>query len=91
MIHELHRVPVAEKPPLGKNPFAKLPSGQEALPIEGSGPQLPEIPAQVGSASDAYSTAVKLIREEDEFGWRQFVKQISQVYSNLWHSGGNMS
>ena len=35
LIHELHRVPVVEKPPLGKNPFAKLPSGQEAPSSEG--------------------------------------------------------
>ena len=30
LLHELHQEPVVEKPPLGKNPFAKLPSGQEA-------------------------------------------------------------
>ena len=76
LIHELHRVPVVEKPPLGKNPFAKLPSGQEALPIGGSGTQLPEIPAQVESASEAYAAAVKLARAGDEFGWRQLVKRI---------------
>ena len=84
LIHELHRVPVVEKPPLGKNPFAKLPSGQEALPIEGSAPLLPEIPAQVGSASEAYSAAVKLARDGDVFGWRQLVKQIKpSVFRSL--------
>ena len=76
LLHELHQVPVVEKPPLGKNPFAKLPSGQEAPPSEGLDTQLPEIPEQVGAASDAYLAAGKLIRAEDEFGWRQLVKQI---------------
>ena len=84
LIHELHRVPVIEKPPLGKNPFAKLPSGQEAPPIEWSAPQLPEIPEQVESASDAHATAVKLARAGDVFGWRQLVKQIKpSVFRSL--------
>ena len=84
LIHELHRVPVVERPPLGKNPFAKLPSGQEAPSSEGSDTLLPEIPAQVESASDAYSTAVKLARAGDVFGWRQLVKQIKpSVFKSL--------
>ncbi len=84
LIHELHRVPVIEKPPLGKNPFAKLPSGQEAPPIEGSGTQLPEIPAQVGSASEAYLAAIKLARAGDVLGWRQLVKRIKpSVFNSL--------
>ncbi len=76
LIHELHRVPVAEKPPLGKSPFAKLPSGQEAPPVEGANTQLPDIPEQVESAADAYAAAVKLARAGDVLGWRQFVKRI---------------
>ncbi len=84
LIHELHRVPVVEKPPLGKNPFAKLPSGQEAPAVEGAAAQLPEIPEQVESADEAYSAAVKLIRAEDEFGWRQLVKRIrSNAFNSL--------
>ena len=84
LIHELHRVPVIQKPPLGKNPFAQLPSGQEALSIEGSGAQLPEIPEQVGSASEAYSAAVKLARAGDVLGWRQLVKGIkSKAFNSL--------
>ena len=84
LIRELHRVPVVEKPPLGKNPFAKLPSGQEAPAVEGSDAQLPEIPAQVGSASEAYAVAVKIIRAEDDFGWRHLVKGIKpNVFNSL--------
>ena len=84
LIHELHRVPVVEKPPLGKNPFAQLPSGQEAPRSAEADTQLPEIPEQVESASDAYSTAVKLARAGDVFGWRQLVKQIKpRVFNSL--------
>ena len=76
LLHELHQVPVVEKPPLGKNPFAQLPSGQETPPAEGLNTQLPEIPQQVESASDAYSTAVQLARAGDVVGWRQLIKRI---------------
>ena len=84
LIHELHRVPVVEKPPLGKNPFAKLPSGQEAPSSEGLDIRLPEIPEQVESAVEAYSAAVKLARAGDEFGWRQLVKRTkSKAFNSL--------
>ena len=77
LVHELHRVPVVEKPPLGKNPFPKLSS-------EGTGPQLPEIPEQVESASDAYSAAIELAHAGDMFGWRQLVKRIKpSVFNSL--------
>ena len=76
LLHELHQVPIAEKPPLGRNPFARLPSGQEAPPSEGLNIQLPEIPEQVESASDAYTAAVEFARAGDMFGWRQLVKRI---------------
>jgi hypothetical protein len=91
LIHELHREPVVKKPPLGKNPFAKLPSGQEAPAVEGSDVQLPEIPAQVESASETYSAAVKLARGGDVLGWRQLVKRIKpNVFNSLvqWRQEG---
>ena len=84
LLHELHQVPVVEKPPLGKNPFTQLSSGQEAPLVEGSGPQLPEIPEQVESAADAYAAAVKLARDGDVLGWRQLVKGIKpNVFRSL--------
>ena len=57
-------------------PVAQLPSGQEAPPSEGLDTQLPEIPEQVESASDAYAAAVKLARAGDVLEWRQLVKRI---------------
>ena len=81
LLHKLYEVPVVQKPPLGEKPtFDK----QKAPPSEGTDIQLPEIPEQVESASDAYSTAVKLARAGDVFGWRQFVKRIKpRVFNSL--------
>ncbi len=84
LLHELHRVPVIQKPPLGKNPFAQLPSGQEAPPSEGLDTQLPEIPNRVESAADAYSTAGQIAGAGDMFRWRQLVKRIrSNAFNSL--------
>ena len=76
LLRELHQAPIIQKPSLGKNPFATLPSGQEVPPSEELDTQLPEIPDQVESATDAYSAAVKLARTGDVLGWRQLVKGI---------------
>ena len=66
LIHELHEMPIIEKPPLGKNPF----------PSVDLNTQLIEIPEQVKSASEAYETASKLARSGDVLGWRQLIKGI---------------
>lgn len=84
LIHELHRVPVEERPPLGESPFPQLSSGQGASPSEGVDTQLPEIPDQVESASNTYYAAVEITRAEDEIGWRQLVKRIKpSVFNSL--------
>ena len=73
LLRELYDVPVVEKPPLGEKPsFPK----QEVLPSEGTDTQLPEVPEQVESASNAYYAAVEITRVGDEIGWRQLLKQI---------------
>ncbi len=83
LLHELHQVPIMQKPPLGKNPFATLPSGQETPPSEGLDDQL-DILEQVDSASDAYSVAVKIARVGDVLGWRQLMKRIKpSILSSL--------
>ena len=76
LLHELYGVSVEERPPLGESPFSQLSSEQEASPSEETDTQLPEIPEQVESASEAYSAAVEITRAEDEIGWRQLVKRI---------------
>ena len=84
LLHKLYEVPVEKKPPLGESLFAQLSSGQGASSSEETDTQLPEIPAQVESASDAYAAAVKLARAGDMFGWRQLLKQIKpRVFDSL--------
>ena len=76
LLHELYGVSVEERPPLGESPFPQLSSEQEASPSEETDTQLPEIPEQVESASEAYSAAVEIVRTGDEFSWRQLIKRI---------------
>ena len=84
LLHELHQEPIIKKPPLGENPFATLPSGQEISPSGGLDIQLPEIPEQVEPAFDAYSAAVKIARSGDVLGWRHLVKRIKpHVFQSL--------
>ena len=83
LLHELHQVPIIQKPPLGKNPFA-TPPGQKVLSFEGAPVQLPEIPQQVNSASEAYSAAFEIARAEDILGWRKLLMRIKpRVFSSL--------
>ena len=66
LIRELHEMPIVQKPPLGKNPF----------PFVKLDTQLPDVPEQVESASEAYKTASKLVRAGDTLGWRELIKKI---------------
>lgn len=66
LIRALHKIPIVEKPPLGKNPF----------PTVELDSQLTDIPEEVLSVQEAYSTATKLIRAGDTFGWRELIKKI---------------
>ena len=68
LLRELYQVPVMQKPPLGKNPFA----------------QLSEIPEQFESAADVYAAAVEIARSGDMFEWRQLLKRIRpSAFSSL--------
>ena len=82
LLHELHQEPIIQKPPLGKNPFATLPSGQEVLSSEGIPIQLPKIPQEVQSPSDAYSAALEIARAGDLLGWRKLLTRIKPTVFN---------
>jgi hypothetical protein len=84
LLRELHKTPATQKPPLGKNPFARLPSGAEARPPNGQPVTPVAIPSELISPEGAYSTAVEIARQNDLLGWRQLVKQIRPpVYALL--------
>lgn len=76
LLRELHEVPATVKPPLGKNPFATLPSGREAPITVGQQTTLPKLPENVKELGEIYSMAVELARQGDVAGWRQLVKRI---------------
>ena len=66
LLHELHEVPIIEKPPLGKSPFP---------PVE-IDTQLIDIPEHVESASEAYIASVKVASAGSVLGWRQLIKHV---------------
>ena len=74
LIRELHKIPIIEKPPLGKNPF----------PTVELDTQLVDIPEHVESASEVYKIATKLARAGDALGWRELIKDIRpRVFKDL--------
>ena len=74
LIRALHEMPIVERPPLGKSLFHSVELDT----------QLTDIPAEVKSASVAYTTASKLVRAGDVLGWRQLVKSIRpNVFKSL--------
>ncbi|MBT7912980.1 toll/interleukin-1 receptor domain-containing protein [Candidatus Bathyarchaeota archaeon] len=76
LLRELHKEPAIEKPPLGSNPFARLPSGEEAPGGRSKGPAIEDL-RRVGTDPIAvYDVAVDLARADDVSGWRQLIKEI---------------
>ena len=60
------------------------PPGQKVLSFEGAPVQLPEIPQQVNSASEAFSAAFEIARVGDVLGWRKLLTRIKpRVFSSL--------
>lgn len=79
LLHEIHNVPIVQKPPLGKNPL----SNQVSAP-ESSGPNLPDIPEKVESISQVYESAFELARIGDTLGWSRLVRRVrSNIFKLL--------
>lgn len=80
LLREVSNARHPEKPPLGKNPYANRSYTQ----VEPSHHQLPEIPEQIQSASQAYESAFQLARANDTLGWGRLVRQIRpNVFDSL--------
>ena len=84
LLRELHKVPASQKPPLGKNPFAQLPSGTEVPSeptISTSIPDLTELSEDIPSV---YHTALDVARKGDLVVWRRMIKKaISPISDQL--------
>lgn len=81
LIRELHNEPAIKKPPLGKNPFAKQPSGEESpitIPPDSSIPDLIELKY---NTKEIYKTALELARQGDIVAWRKIIRQAKTPIS----------
>lgn len=76
LLRELHRVPTATRPPLGRNPFASLPSGEEAPPSTAPTTSIADLRRLDASPVAVYDQALTLAQSSDMVGWRQLVKQV---------------
>ena len=76
LLHELHQVPIVQKPPLGRNPFSSLPSGEEAPPYSSPVVSMPDVLDSAQSAISYYRSAIELARASDRVGWRQLIKKV---------------
>ena len=76
LLRELYKIPAAIKPPLGKNPYAVTPSGQE-IPktIEAQIP-LSKINQIVLNPNNVYNQAIEIARQGDSVAWREIVKKV---------------
>ncbi len=69
LLRELHKVPLVSKPPLGKNPFTKTPSGKEAS-IDKKVDDNLVVSTQTSSSLDCYKRARGIVLSEDLKAWR---------------------
>jgi hypothetical protein len=74
LLRELHKVPAVAKPPLGKNPFAILPSGDES-PVSVNQIKDQEL-IDARKADHVYTAALSIARDGDFTAWRHLTKDI---------------
>ncbi|MEI9863780.1 MAG: toll/interleukin-1 receptor domain-containing protein, partial [Limisphaerales bacterium] len=74
LLRELHNEPALKKPPLGKNPFAKTPAGNESHVVT---PASNPLPSEIvfNDSSEIYQAALEIARLGDLVAWRRLTKQ----------------
>ncbi len=81
LLHEIHGVPITQKPPLGKNPLSNQTSVPKVLSHNFS--EIPE-KIELEPVADIYESAFELARADDILGWSRLVEQIRQnVFQSL--------
>ncbi len=78
LLHELHEIPVLTKPPIGKNPFAKIPSGSETSKEILKSTSIPDIETVSNDAAATYKIALDIARQGDLVAWRKIIRQVKQ-------------
>ncbi|ABQ26033.1 toll/interleukin-1 receptor domain-containing protein [Geotalea uraniireducens] len=76
LLRELHKIPALTKPPLGKNLFAILPSGEESPEYLNQEPT--QEPHNSKIAEEVYSAALSIAKSGDFTAWRHLAKDIRQ-------------
>lgn len=77
LLRELHQIPAIEKPSIGRNPFAMLPSGNEMPEVI---PNVePDTAVEGKSADDIYHSALSIARNGDLIAWRHLIRDARQV------------
>lgn len=85
LLHELHKVPVIEKPKLGKNPFGVTPAGED-VPKKQLSDQSEAIAPDISDLDvpKTYLQARDLIASDDIASWRRLVSRVrSDTSSDL--------
>jgi len=78
LLHELHQVPLLTKPPLGKSPFARLPSGIEISAKLETETGIPDIKECKQDIKRVYQTALDIARRGDLVAWRRIIRQSKE-------------
>jgi hypothetical protein len=82
LLRELHETPASEKPPLGKNPFAQKPSGDEVPSSKSISEAIPDLVSLADDVLSVYHTALDVARRGDLVAWRRMVKQAISPISD---------
>lgn len=78
LLRELHQEPAISKPPLGKNPFSRQPSGIEIPGVKKSHNLIPKYELEKQDAATIYNTALEIARLGDLTAWRKIIQQVRQ-------------
>ena len=95
LLRELHEEPASKKPPIGKNPFTKSPSGSEIPNSSVAGPlEIKSLPSSDENIEDIYIEALEIARAGDSIAWRRLVSEARKKVNEAllsWrekHEGG---
>ena len=78
LLRELHDEPALKKPSIGKNPFAKTPSGKELPPAAPQAPSITE-PITLNIPDPNYNNALGIARAGDILVWRRLIQKAKSM------------
>lgn len=81
LLRELHQIPTVKKPPIGKNPFTKQPSGIETPANTIPGNKIPTIRSEQ-KIIEIYGIALDIARSGDSVAWRKIIRQAKEPIQN---------